>query len=173
MKNEKILTIIGGFAYLLITSFSSYNSNSDFHLFKIERNKDRNIIYYDVQVTSTGKLNTKNPIKIYWVKREEHNQLEDLTWIQNSYSYGINLLSSNEYEAKFQFVSYSKRTFYIKKNSTGEFRVYTNSMNEWVEIQRIFIQIDGGTFWFPSISRVELHSKNSLSENSLVEIIKP
>lgn len=142
------------------------------HLFQIERSKDKNAIYYDLNM-SNGRLNKENPIDVYWIKHEQGETIEPLTWIQQKYAYGIRYLSKGTENAEFQFVSYDKRNFYLRKDKHNNFRVYTISDNRVVEVKRIFIQIDGGTFWFPQISRVELHASEPLSSNTLIEIIKP
>jgi hypothetical protein len=42
-----------------------------------------------------------------------------------------------------------------------------------VQVERIFIQIDGGTFWLPKISSVELHAKDAKTGNTILETINP
>lgn len=155
-------------------SFNNENSASTRnHLFKIERSKDANEIFYDINSTLSGKLNTENPIQVYWIKHAEKAQAEPLTWIQEKYSYGLKFLKVSENEAEFQFVSYNKRNFFIKKLERNVFKVFTISEKKLVEVNRIFIQIDGGTFWLPKISRVELHATNVKSGAKTIEIINP
>jgi hypothetical protein len=40
-------------------------------------------------------------------------------------------------------------------------------------VTKIFVQIDGGTFWFPKVTYVELHYLKSGSQENMVEIINP
>ncbi len=42
-----------------------------------------------------------------------------------------------------------------------------------LELERIFIQIDGGPFWFPKFMRVEVFAKNPVADKLVVENIKP
>jgi hypothetical protein len=37
----------------------------------------------------------------------------------------------------------------------------------------VFTQIDGGTFWFPKITRVEAHAKEAEVGELVVEVIEP
>lgn len=167
------------FLVLLVTLilFSSFvkvkEINQAYHLFKIERSKDANEIFYDLNITNENKLNTENPVKIYWIKNTENGKAEPLTWIQKNYAYGIEYLKTEASFAEFQFVSYKKRQFQIKKDSNGNFKVFTTSNNKTVIVNRIFIQIDGGTFWFPKISRVELHAQDAKTKEKTIEIIIP
>jgi len=74
---------------------------------------------------------------------------------------------------KFQFVSYNKRTFIIKKNDEGIFQVFTISEKKEVVVNKIFVKIDGGTFWVPNIKQVELHARDAKTGEKRVEIVKP
>lgn len=146
---------------------------SDKILFKIARSKDANEIKYALNLEDKGFLDIDNPLSIYWVKVENHNKQEPLTWIQNHYAYGLKYLSKNKNEASFQFVSYSKREFTVKRNKQSEYAVYTISNGKEVEVKEIFIQIDGGSFWVPKISKVELKGIDLKTKLKYLEVIKP
>jgi hypothetical protein len=59
------------------------------HLFKIERSKNANIVQYDAQVGSDGKLFKKEPVVAYWIRLAEQGQVEKLSWIQRTFAYGF------------------------------------------------------------------------------------
>ena len=60
------------------------------HLFKIERSKNANIVQYDVQLTSDGKCDPKEPIIAYWVMLAEDGKKANLNWIEKKMAYGFN-----------------------------------------------------------------------------------
>jgi hypothetical protein len=99
--------------------------------------------------------------------------MEPLTIVQQKFAYGLKFLKLTPEKAEFQFVSYSKRTLTLRKNNTGNFAVFTEIEGRQVELERVFIQIDGGTFWFPKITRVEIHGKESIDNELVVEVIRP
>lgn len=161
---------------VLLTSFITVNNKdveTKAHLFKIERSKDANEIFYDINLEKTGTLSITEPIYPYWRRQTEGGVIKPLTWIQQHYAYGLEYVYSSENYTKFHFVSYKKRDFVLKKDSSGDFKVFTQLNNKEVEVNRIFIQIDGGTFWFPKISKVELHTNDPVTNKNIVEIIKP
>jgi hypothetical protein len=149
------------------------SKNSSYNLFHIGRSRDANIIKYDINLDSKGNINTENPIKIYWVRYTDDNKIEGLSYIQNKLAYGVNLLSVQKNEVKFQFVSYEKKSFTIKKNSSGIYKVYTDLKSKQVEVEDIFVQIVGGTFMIPKIAYVKLHWKESKNNKEGDEYIKP
>jgi len=59
------------------------------HLFKIERSKNANIVQYDVQLTSDGKLYQKEPVIAYWIRLAEDGRKRELSFIQRKWTYGI------------------------------------------------------------------------------------
>ena len=156
---------------LLVVGFSSTTSSSS--LFSIVRSKDANEIFYTINLDNSNKLNTENPINVYWLKRTENNKVEPLSWIQNKFAYGIVYLSKSENYAKFRFAAYDKRVFELKKNNHNEFKVYTISENKEVEVNRIYIYITGGTFWIPEIPKVELFTTISGTDKKMKETIIP
>ncbi len=142
-------------------------------LFKITRNKDANEIFYNVKKLANGKLNGQEPIDVFWIKHVDSVRKEPLTYIQKKYAYGLSFISITDYEAKFKFVSYDKRSFTLKKNKAGTYRVFTVSQNREVEVSKIFLHIHGGSFWFPKITAVELHGTDAATGASIKEIIQP
>ena len=148
-------------------------ANSNTTLFKIGRNKDANEIYYTVKTSTDGSLDMTNPVKIYWIKFTKDGVIEPLTRIQNTFAYGLKFLNRTPERVDFQFVSYSRRTFSLRKTKEGNFKVFTKANGSEVEVERIFIQIEGGTFWLPKIPQVELHARIPEGGESVVEIIKP
>ena len=74
--------------------------------------------------------------------------------------------------AKFHFAGYSRRVFELKKNSNGKFNVFTISEGKEVIVNRIYITITGGTFWFPEIPKVELYAKLVNNGQMIIETIK-
>lgn len=155
---------------IILTSFDYPASKTT--LFTIGRSRDADEIFYTIKQHS-NKLDRDEPIEIFWLKRTKNGKTEPLTWIQKRFSYGLKYLSVSEQSAIFQFVSYDKRVFELKKDSKGEFKVYTMSQGQEVEVNRIFISITGGSFWFPEISKVELYALVGNTGEKVIETVIP
>ena len=155
--------------------------NQNYHLFKIGRSRDANEIMYDLNLDETGVPDKSNPISIYWVKKTEDNRVKPLTWIQNRFAYGLKVLDSEtsltgdningSYD--FQFVSYNKRNFTLKKDENNQYKVFSLIEGKEILVNRIFIQIDGGGFWRPTISSVKLYGFEVQTGIKIVETIHP
>ncbi len=178
LSGKTRIAISGLFIWFCFSSFHlNYgNPKSDkTPLFIINRNRDANEIWYSVNVKMNGEIDHKKPIQAFWVKKEKNGRIEPLTWIQKRYSYGIRVLDcdlENCCSWKFQFVSYQKRSFTLKMKE-DQYRVYTTSNGQEIEVTRIFVQIDGGSFWVPSVPFVKLTGVNPKTGEIISEIIKP
>lgn len=175
MKQLKIT--LGIFVCVLLLGFTDVEvnvaTNSFTSLFKIERSKDANQIFYDVNIDNSGALNSKNPISVYWRRNTEGGTIKPLTWIQKKFAYGLKFINVNDEYATFKFVSYDKMSFTLKKKKDNQFEVYTKYHGNLLKMERIFIQLDGGTFWFPNITSVEIYAKNVKTGENVIEIITP
>ena len=62
-------------------------------LFRITRNKNNNVVCYDVRHNS-GKLNKDSPVSVYWVIPSENNKLENLSFLERTRAYGISVVKT-------------------------------------------------------------------------------
>lgn len=162
--------------FLLLTQSKSANGQEksfNYHLFKIDRSKDKNVVLYDIRLTEIGQLHNKNPITIYWIKNEKKGNIEPLSWIQKKYAYGLKYQAITDDFATFQFVSYDKLTFTLKKASDKKYYVFTKFDNELVKVKHVFVQIDGGTFWLPNVTEVKIYATNLKTGKEVIKIIYP
>ncbi len=84
-------------------------------LFHIERSKNRNLVCYDVNLVD-GKLNTKKPLVIYWIDREEEPGLrKELNALQRQMAYGYKLFSEGDDSAELTLTAYSERVLTVRK----------------------------------------------------------
>jgi len=143
------------------------------YLFKIERSIDADAIYYKVNTTSNGNLNQKNPIDVFWLRHSKDDEKEPLTWVQENYSYGVEIIAITPNVARFQFAAYDKRDLILKRDKSGKFKVFLKQKNDFSVLKQVNIQIDGGTFWLPEIKKVDIHTLNSQTGKKQLETIVP
>lgn len=128
-------------------------------LFYIQRSHNKNTIVYDINLLTDGKLNTATPIRPYWIRYEEGGVTQDLSFIQRKYAYGLNYqpIDVSKESYKVFFVCYSKKYIYlVKSNIDLKFHAYISLNGRLLEINKVFIKTEGGTFWFPVVRYVEV-----------------
>jgi hypothetical protein len=135
-------------------------------LFYLQRSTNANTIVYELQHTDST-LDTGHPVHPFWILYAEKGQKEDLDYIQRKFAYGIksNKISDNHYELKF--VSYDKYKLELMRGTDNRLHVYTTINNKKAILTRIYLKINGGTFWFPRIEYVDVEGIDP-SDNSIV-----
>jgi hypothetical protein len=170
----KIILLISALLFSGLVFLADAKGDTDnCTLFKVCRSRDANEIFYTLKTTREGTLDLIEPINIFWIKNTENGKSEPLTKVQQRFSYGLKYLNITPDSADFYFVSFPEKILKLQKNKLGNYCVFTEVDGKAVELERVFIQIDGGTFWFPKVSRVELHAKNPNADKLVVEIIQP
>lgn len=142
-------------------------------LFYMQRDPNTNTIIYELNVNSAGELDKENPVKVYWLRYQEKGQREDLSYIQKKFAYGLQTKSIGNNEYELRFVSYKKFPLYLRKSDAdNKYHVYATVNNKKIQLDRIFIRIDGGTFWIPNVKYVELRGANPTNGSQMLERIK-
>ncbi len=176
-KSKHILQLLA-----MIMVFSSFTPDGapegehENYLFKINRSRDADEIWYTVNINESGVLDKEKPIEAFWVRKTKNNEREPLSWVQNNYAYGIQVIqpySRVHGNLRFQFVSYPQQTFELRKSVNGQFQVYTNIDTMEIEVARIFVQIDGDSFLVPSVSHIKLTGYDVASSNLVAQTITP
>lgn len=142
-------------------------------LFYLQRDPNTNTIIYELNVNKEGDLNKKEPVKVYWVRYGEKGEKEDLSYIQRKFAYGIQTkeLGDNQYELRF--VSHKKLPLYLMKSAEDKkYHVYVTVNKKKIQLNRIFVRIEGGSFWLPNVKYVELRGVNTANKAQTIERIK-
>ena len=157
MRTLKTIVIIITASFLSgFTNPDKKNVAGDYNLFRIDRNRNGDVVMYDVKLDTRGNLNTQRPVKVYWKKQSQDGELEPITSIQKKFGYGLRFLNKSNETADFQLVSYKNQVFQIRKSAEGSFRVYTRAAGCQIEVNSLFIQFKDNAFWFPEISEIKI-----------------
>ncbi len=145
-------------------------------LFYVQRTININTLVYELNVSDKDELNTKDPIKTYWINYVNGGYTEPLNYIQRKYAYGIEvkLLDAEKKTYVFNFVSYKKKLLYlIKSPHDNKYYAFCNINNKLLTLRKVFIQIEGGAFWTPKIKYIEVTGRDHLKNEEVVERIIP
>jgi hypothetical protein len=143
-------------------------------LFYVQRDPNINTIIYDLNVNAEGQLDNDNPIHPYWIRYNDKGQKEELNYIQRKFAYGLNIkpLGNNKFDVRF--VSYKQYPLTLMKSPTdNKYHVYATVTKKLVVLSRIFLRIEGGTFWFPNVVYVEVKGTDPDTGKEVSERFKP
>jgi phosphatidylglycerophosphate synthase len=141
-------------------------------LFYLQRDPNTNTVIYQLNVNGAGKLDEDEPIKVFWIRYAEQGEVKDLNFIQRKFAYGLSAkkLTTDKYELKF--AAYDKVRFFLMRSPTDKaFHVYATIANKQVVLERVFLRIEGGTFWVPNVKYIEFKGWNAATREPVVERI--
>ncbi|MBG6233936.1 phosphatidylglycerophosphate synthase [Pedobacter sp. CAN_A7] len=142
-------------------------------LFYLQRDPNTNTIICELNVGDDGEVIKDNPIKVYWIRYQDNKEKKDLNYIQRKFAYGMESEAIGNNRYKLHFVSYKKFPLYLMKSSVdNKYHVYVTANNKKIQLERIFLRIEGGTFWVPNVKYVELKGINQANGAPIVERIK-
>lgn len=141
--------------------------------FYVQRDPNANTVVYELNRTGEGRLNEKEPIRPFWIRYADGGEHKELSYIQRKFAYGLNTkkLGKDSYELKF--VCYAKLALYLRKGNDGNYYVYTSINQRDAVLDRVFVRIEGGTFWVPNVLYVELKGRDAKTGKVITERFKP
>lgn len=148
----------------------------DVLLFYIQLSENKNIIVYDLNCNSDKSINEKNPVHTYWIRYSEKGQIQELTYFQKRFVYGLEskLLDSTKRNFSLKFASYKKRNLYLIRNEKNDkYYPYMSIMGKLSLLSKIYIQVESGKFGLPKVNFVELHGKEISDDKYVIEKIIP
>ena len=148
-------------------------SNVSGLLFYIQRDPNTNTIVYELNVDAQGKISKEQPVHSFWIRYPEGGGRKDLNYLQRKFAYGINSKSLGNGNFELRSVAYSKLALQLRKDVKNQYHVYTDISNKKCILSRVFIRIDGGTFWSPNVLYIELKGIDLATGKTIVQRIKP
>ena len=137
-------------------------------LFFLQRDPNINTLVYELNFKN-GNLVANEPIHVFWIRYTEKEQHEELNYVQRNFAYGIKAKQTTKDSYELHFVSYRKKLMYLKKLADNKFHVFTDINNKLMILHKIFVRVNGGTFWLPNIEYIELRGIDPLSGLEVVE----
>lgn len=141
-------------------------------LFYLQRDPNTNTLIYALNLERDGKINKSQPILAYWIRYAENSEKKELNYIQRKFAYGIATkeLTPNHFE--FSFVSHKKLAFYLNESGKDKQYQVTVTLNDKkIVLRRIFIRIDGGSFWLPKVKYALIEGIDSATGKETTERI--
>jgi hypothetical protein len=137
-------------------------------LFYLQRTANSNTIVCELNYKGNT-LDVDEPVHVYWLRYEDKGQKEELNFVQKKFAYGIKstFISKDKYE--INFVSYKKYPMLLMKGPNNKFNVYGTINQKQAIVNRIFVKINGGSFWSPNVEYVEIKGIDPASGKEVIE----
>jgi phosphatidylglycerophosphate synthase len=143
-------------------------------LFYLQRTANTNTIVCELNYDNTGKLDEESPVHVFWIRYPEGGMRKELNYIQRIFAYGIKSQAQGDGTYKLHFVSYRKQSLLLMPSpKDNKYHVYATINQKQAQLNRIFIKVDGGSFWSPNIVYMEMKGIDVATGKELVERFKP
>ena len=157
------------FCALLFAAFP-LNAAQSRQLFHIERNKNANIVRYDVNLDSKGNIDSKNPVSGYWIMLAKDARREELSSFEKrAYGFSVTqdkgkklfIMKINPFKDRDIKVYRLKNKYLAEMNVNGKpaylFKVYINAKD---------------TLLLPKVKFIDLCGKDKKTGKDMCERIK-
>lgn len=141
-------------------------------LFYLQRDPNLNTIICELNADKNGIVNRKEPILVYWMRYGDSGEKQDLSYIQRKFAYGIQTKEIAKDQYELRFVSHKKLPMYLLRGDDRKFHVYVTVNQKRLQVERIFVRIEGGSFWLPNVKYVEIKGVNTGNDAVITERIK-
>ena len=154
----------------LLFNESKYKSNKNNQtIFVIERNKNKNTIYYDVNILQNGKIDQENPIDAYYIHYASDNKRAELNLIERKLAYGYSIDNAGENSFYIHLKAYKERKILLiqdyQNNVFGIMKI--NGKNAILKKIYVFAKPD----LYTSVVYIELFGEDCKSKKSIYEKI--
>lgn len=143
-------------------------------LFYVQRSFNRNTIIYQLNTKENNEIDINEPIRMFWINYEGKGDREMLNTIQRKFAYGLDFSLTNK-DTKtfcFNFVSYKSQKLYLIQSPNDKiYRTYSVFNHKLLCIKKIFIKIDGGSFWYPRVKYIEVSGRDMKTNTEVLERI--
>ena len=173
-KNKSLLLLLS----ILFTTLALYGqekfpvpAGNTNQLFYLQRTPNTNTVIYELNYNHSN-LNPEEPVHVYWVRYNDQGQHEELNFVQRKFAYGIKstLISKDKYQ--LHFVSYKKFSMYLIKGANNKYNVFATINQKQAILNRIFVKINGGSFWTPKVEYVEVAGIDPATGKEVMERMK-
>ncbi len=140
-------------------------------LFHIERNKNKNIVQYDVCLLANGDLRDENPVIAYWIL--ENGQKEELNSVERKRAYGISSqvrLEKNKF--KVILVPLKERQITVQK-ADGKYGAIIGIDGKPSILEKVYIQAKEKAVGFPTVINIDLFGYDTKTKAPVKERITP
>ena len=144
-----------------VSSESSSKINKQ-NLYIIQRNKNRNTVYYDLNVLPNGDVYSTKPIDCYWKMYEKNGIREELTTFEKLTAYGYNIQKGAKGDYIIKMNSLKDRVCQLIRDKSGLYSCVTHIGNKRSNLKRIYVYTVEG-YVMTTVKYIELYGKDAIS----------
>jgi hypothetical protein len=139
-------------------------------LFYLQRTPNANTVIYELN-EENGSLNTRDPIRVFWIRYAEKGQKAELNPMQRDFAYGIKATKIDDDNYELHFVAYKQLLLHLRKGANKKYLVYAKINQKPAVLVRIYLHMNGGSLFSPHIEYIELKGVDPDNGTEVIEKI--
>jgi len=142
-------------------------------LFYLQRSTNSNTVVYDANRLKNGKLDSEQPVNIYWLRYNTNGERRALNFAERNFAYGLTFepINSGKYYI-IKLMAYAERTIRISVSKEGKAEAHTQIKGKQARLKNIYIDVEGSGFW-SSVNYIELTGMDVVSGKKISERFVP
>ena len=140
------------------------------HLFYIQRSLNQNTVVYEANFDAKGDLDARQPIKVFWIMYEDKGAVEDLTYLEKKFAYGVSHEMVNNTTGHFhiQLASYKSLKLQLKQTAPYTVELFFTNETMHARLDHIFVKANNAGL-YTKVDQLEVYTINA-DNNSLDKI---
>ena len=137
--------------------FDGYPTPTDKNLlFYIQKSFNTNAVVYTANIEKDGKLDPKEPVKVFWRRYQEDGRKKELKYLEKKFGFGVNIkkVQGKENAYMFTLVSLKELKLYVTQDKHGHAKIATIIANKPARLDRVFVKAEH-TKLLPKVFYVE------------------
>jgi len=130
-------------------------------LFYIHKNTNPNAIVYALNLNSNNKIDSQNPIEVFWRRYQEDGRRKKLAWLEKTFAFDFKVkpVKGKENTFAFSLIAMKDKQLYATQNKKGEPVVLMTISGKIAILEKIYLMVDD-TKRIQSVSSMELFGKD-------------
>ncbi len=151
--------------------FDGYPTPTDENmLFYIQKSFNTNAVVYTANIGEDGKLDPKEPVKVFWRRYQEEGQKRALKYIEKKFAFGVNHkpIKGKENAYVFTLVSLKELKLFVTQDKNGTAKIATTIANKPAKLNRVFVTAEHKNI-LPKVFYVEVFGSDLKTGEFLYE----
>lgn len=132
------------------------------NLYIIQRSKNRNTVFYDLNIMPNGDVFSYNPIDCYWKMYEKYGVREELTAFEKLTAYGYDIQKNQKGDYFIQMNSLKNRAIQLVREKSGAYSCVTYIAGKKSNLKKIYVFTDESHL-ITTVKYIELFGKELAS----------
>ena len=147
--------------------------NESKQLFYIQRDPNTNTVIYTVNLKD-GEIDDNQPVKAHWIRYAEGGKRTNLSFVQRKFAYGVHHTKTGNQEYDIRLQAYKDLEISVRFDlEKNKYQAYTAVKNREIILERIFVRIDGGSYFKPNVQYIEVLGYDPTTNSKITHRFSP